>query len=678
MKTTLQPDAIVGVLLKGQPLIGRLLSLKGSKAVVSFGGQRRDQDLPLRDLNPTGVPGDGPDRLALPTPEAVQAVTIGVRTAAEAWWLLVSEAGDGGIVPCLSLAELTDLLLGFRGLADLAAVWTWLHSDQVWFRFRRDHTVQPRAVDDIRRQRQQSHRQRLLAADNRRQLDLVLEPLPLTHERRLTLNPAWIERLDRLVALADADAAEFSDGETSELLKQFGIPPERRALRQWLITRQLLNPHEPSALRGSVWSAHFSDALEQEASRLIERSQQPCIGDDQRLDFTDQIVYTLDDAATREIDDGLALVRDEAGLWIWVHIADPCRLIAPGSPLDREAQRRATSLYLADGVLPMLPLTLASDVLSLRAGQRCPALSVGIRLGPEGEVADSRCHRSWVRPKYRLTYEDGDELIELAPPGDEDLAELASLLKQRLRWRLSRGAIGFDRPEGRFRSSVDGPEVQVIEPSAARLMVSEAMLLMGAVVAEIGRREQLVLPFRSQPPSELPTQQELNAVPEGPARDAAIKRCLNRGVQGTRPMPHFSLGLDAYVQATSPIRRYADLLAHRQLIHWMEGSPALDEPEISAQLDSLEAPLRQSVQISREDQRHWQQVWLQQHRERTWTVQFLRWLRPQDQLALVHVPDLAVDVVGQAQGVEPRPGDLLQMQVEHVDPDQGELQLRFR
>mgnify|MGYP001179789534 CR=1 FL=1 len=162
MKTTLQPDAIVGVLLKGQPLIGRLLSLKGSKAVVSFGGQRRDQDLPLRDLSPTGASGNGPDRRVLPTPEAVQAISIAARTGAEAWWLLMSDAGDGSEAPCLCLAELTDLLLGFRGLADLAAVWAWLHSDQVWFRIRRDHTVQPRGVDDIRRQRQQSHRERLL------------------------------------------------------------------------------------------------------------------------------------------------------------------------------------------------------------------------------------------------------------------------------------------------------------------------------------------------------------------------------------------------------------------------------------------------------------------------------------------------------------------------------------
>ena len=84
----------------------------------------------------------------------------------------------------------------------------------------------------------------------------------------------------------------------------------------------------------------------------------------------------LDDAGTREIDDGLSLEPGDQ-LWIWIHIADPARLIEADSPLDLEARRRATSLYLADGVLPMLPLEFAADVLSLRAGQRCAALSVG-------------------------------------------------------------------------------------------------------------------------------------------------------------------------------------------------------------------------------------------------------------------------------------------------------------
>ena len=94
-------------------------------------------------------------------------------------------------------------------------------------------------------------------------------------------------------------------------------------------------------------------------------------------------------------------------------------------------------------------------------------------------------------------------------------------------------------------------------------------------------------------------------------------------------------------------------------------------------IDDLDDPLRQSVQISREDQRHWQQVWLARHREQRWTVIFLRWLRPQDRLALVHVPDLAMDLVGTAQGRDPDPGAHLEMRVTHVDPDRAELQLQF-
>ena len=121
------------------------------------------------------------------------------------------------------------------------------------------------------------------------------------------------------------------------------------ALRQWLIKRALLDPHQPAGLRGSVWSAGFSDDLCAEADRLIEHSLELCDGDGQRLDLTGHSVYTVDDADTREIDDGLSLEDANDGVWIWIHIADPARLIAPGSPLDVEARRRATSLYLADG-----------------------------------------------------------------------------------------------------------------------------------------------------------------------------------------------------------------------------------------------------------------------------------------------------------------------------------------
>ena len=672
VKASVKANDIVAVVLKGVPLIGRLLSLKGSKAVISFGGQRRDQDLPVRELVAVGHVSDQP----LPTPDEVSELMPDRKTAAEAWWILAADAE--AMQQNQSLLELTDLLRANVDTPDIAATWAWLHGEQSWFRWRRDQSIAVVPLDEIQRKRKLQKQQRLAEDHNQQQIAVLAPSSPLTPEQLETLDPEWRKRLERLVDRARDDASNLKDDpDVAHWAQVFSLSPDQGSLRQWCIQRGLLDPHQPRALHGSVWSGTFAIELEQEAQRLISSAAQPHPGDDDRLDLCHLATYTLDDAGTREIDDGVSLEVQNGEVWIWVHIADPARLISSGSPLDQEARRRATSLYLADGVLPMLPLDLAAGPLSLRAGQRTAAISVSVRLDSAGAIADRRIARSWVQPRYGLTYADGDELIELAPPGDETLADLSELMQLRSRWRRQQGALMFDRMEGRFRRCDGELSLQLVEPSPARLMVSEAMLLMGAVVAEFGCQHELALPFRSQPPAELPSQAELDQLPEGAARDAAIKRCLSRGVQGTQPMAHFSLGLSAYVQATSPIRRYADLVSHRQIIAQLENTTPLSEPEMGELIDDLDDPLRQSIQISREDQRHWQQVWFSQHRDQRWDAEFLRFLRPQDGLALVHLADLAMDVVGRVDQGNPNPGDRMTMTVKLADPDRGELQLQL-
>ena len=672
VKASVKANDIVAVVLKGVPLIGRLLSLKGSKAVISFGGQRRDQDLPVRELVAVGHVSDQP----LPTPDEVSELMPDRKTAAEAWWILAGDAE--AMQQNQSLLELTDLLRAHVDTSDIAATWAWLHGEQAWFRWRRDQSIAVVPLDEIQRKRKLQKQQRLAEDHHQQQIAVLAPSSPLTPERLETLDPEWRKRLERLVDRARDDASNLNDDpDVAHWAQVFSLSPDQGSLRQWCIQRGLLDPHQPRALHGSVWSGTFAIELEQEAQRLISSAAQPHPGDDDRLDLCHLATYTLDDAGTREIDDGVSLEVQNGEVWIWVHIADPARLISSGSPLDQEARRRATSLYLADGVLPMLPLELAAGPLSLRAGQRTAAISVSVRLDSAGAIADRRIARSWVQPRYGLTYADGDELIELAPPGDETLADLSELMQLRSRWRRQQGALTFDRMEGRFRRREGELSLQLVEPSPARLMVSEAMLLMGAVVAEFGCQHELALPFRSQPPAELPSQAELDQLPEGAARDAAIKRCLSRGVQGTQPMAHFSLGLSAYVQATSPIRRYADLVSHRQIIAQLENTTPLSEPEMGELIDDLDDPLRQSIQISREDQRHWQQVWFSQHRDQRWDAEFLRFLRPQDGLALVHLADLAMDVVGRVDQGNPNPGDRMTMTVKLADPDRGELQLQL-
>ena len=675
MNNSIQPGDTVAVVLKGSPLIGRLLSIKGSKAVLSFGGQRRDQGMPLRDLIAID-PEHLFDTTVLPAPEQVQDSAPSARAVVEAWQLLETDQPGGSAR--LSLWELGELVLTPFNLAGLAALWAWLHGTQQLFRWRRDRLIQPLPREERASLRRQRRAERREQQQQQRQLELLRAERGLTDAERLELGQVWDERFSHWIQLLkDNPAAVGTDLDLQTWSQPLSIGSDAADLRQWLIVRGLLDPNEPIALRGSVWSRSFPPDLEAEAKRLIALANEELPGDEQRIDLTHLATYSLDDAGTREIDDALSLERCDGFDWIWIHIADPSRLIGIDSPLDQEARRRATSLYLAEGVMPMLPLELAAGPLSLRAGQRCAALSVAVRLDDDGAMAERRIVRSWIRPRYGLTYADGDELIELAPPGDEALSDLSQLMQQRMRWRRSKGAVMFDRPEGRFRRSDGALTLQLIDPSPSRLMVSEAMLLMGAVVASYGQEHNLPLPYRSQPAAELPSSDELDRIPEGPARDAAIKRCLSRGVQGTRPMPHFSLGLEAYVQATSPIRRYADLVAHRQIIAQLSAVAPMGEERLGEVIDDLDDKLRQSIQISREDQRHWQQVWFAERQSTVWSAEFLRWLRPQDRLALVHVSDLAMDLVGFVSAADPQPGDALELRVGCADPVRGELQLQL-
>ena len=668
------------MLHKGQPLIGRVKAVKGTRAVVALAPPRQDLDLPNREITSLqGLP-ESLTRAPLPDRDTTTSVVPTARDSAAAWWLLMSDepdCTDSDRLPRLSVAELAELLFADVGLIELGSVWRWLHGPQPWFRLRRDRDLQTRSRDEIRRQRQARHRDRQQARIEQQGLERLLCASPLSEQERSALSKRWSERLDQLLDFAcDNTMSVASVPGLEDTLRLLKIASERSDIRSWLYTRQLLDPDRPLGLRGSAWSGGFSQDQIEAAEQLIAKAEEPCPGDEHRADLTALTTYTVDDITTREIDDAVSLEPGADGDWIWIHIADPARLIAPGSPLDQEARRRATSLYLADGCQPMLPLPLAADVLSLRSGKRCAALSVGVLLNPDGSIAQHRLTRSWVQPRYRLNYEDADELIELAPPGDDGLARMATLLQQRSHWRHGQGAVSFDRPEGRFRCHDGQLELQVIDSSASRRMVSEAMLLMGAVVASIGKADQVALPFRSQARAELPAKTELERIPDGPARDAAVQRCLSRGVLGTTPLPHFSLGLEAYVQATSPIRRYSDLLVHRQLIASLEDQTPLTNDQLADVINELEQPMRQAVQISREDQRHWQRVWFATHVGQRWGLQFLRWLRQQDHLALLHVNDLAMGIVGRLEVEDPVPGQSMTLEI--IVPEDSESAMLIR
>ena len=660
---SLQPGDLVGLIGAKGPELAVLESLHGSKASLRVGWEGRPLQLPQRQLDRiTSARGQDPpaSRLGQVPWCFAEADLLAQRPTARdlgAAWLLLGEES-------CELEEFVALIANADTAPARAACWLMLQQPaQQFFRWR-NCQVQPRSLRDLRQLRRERRLARL--ADQRREhwFSLLRARQPFDPEG---LAPLQREQLDLLLAVADGDGDAAISLELRRGLQQAQCGPEAGSIRHLLVDLGLRQPHALPSLRHSVWERGFSAELLAEADGLVARADEQWPGDGDRLDLTGLRTYSIDDVDTAEIDDAVSLETSPEGReLIWIHIADPGRLIAADSPLDREARQRGSSLYLADRVVPMVPIILAAGPFSLRQGQRCAAWSTAVELDPDGAVLAASIQRSWVRPTYRLTYGDGDELIELAPPQDGDLARLDGLLRRRRHWRERQGALLMEQAEGRIRCRGEVAALEVTEPSAARDLVAESMILNGAVVAEHGIRHGLALPYRSQPVSELPPAAELDALPPGPVRHAALRRCLSRGCVGVTASRHFSLGLAAYVQATSPIRRYSDLLVQRQLAAWCSSGEPLDGGGLAERLDGLEPVLRQGIQISREDQRHWQQVWFEQHRAERWEGLFLRWLRPQDQLGLVHLEALAMDLAARCPP-NSGPGDTLVVSVEQVD-----------
>lgn len=644
-----------------------ITAIQERRAEVMVGFEAKRQQLPLRDLEllmalPSAQPV--PDRLGRGAwafdATALEAARPKARLLAQTWLLLL-ECGEP-----MPLADLVGLAAADDGPVDRAAFWLALQGPQPWFRWRQG-LVQPRPLDDIRQLRRQ-RRQEVLSEERQQAWHAQLKA-------RQPMDPSLLaprerQEFDRLCAGALAPLDSPWPVPLRRALEAAGCSDRPTDLRRLLLDLGHWDPHRLSTLTGSCWSRDFGPELEALAAALVAAADTQHPSDACRLDLSAQTCVTIDDDDTREIDDALGLDRDAEGrARIWIHIADPDRLIDPGSPLDLEARRRAASLYLATGSVSMFPLSLAAGPMSLRQGVRSAAWSFAIVLDDDGCMAATTLQRSWITPTYRLSYEDAEDLIELAPPQEAYLAELHALLDRRRRWRLSQGALLLDQPEGRITAAGDQPQLEVVEPSKARLLVAEAMILAGAAVAEFGRQNALALPYRSQPAAELPPAQELDGLPPGPVRHAAIKRCLSRGHTGFQPAPHFSLGLPAYVQATSPIRRYSDLICHRQLAAVLDpaaAAPPLDAEDLGALLAEVDGAVREGIQISRDDQRHWQQVWFEHHRQHRWDGVFLRWLRPQDGLALVSIENLALELPMLCRE-RAEPGDPLQVRVVEVD-----------
>jgi exoribonuclease-2 len=325
----------------------------------------------------------------------------------------------------------------------------------------------------------------------------------------------------------------------------------------------------------------------------------PDLPDEPRRDLTHLIALAIDDEGSADPDDAISF---EDGR-LWIHIADAAALIIPDSAADVEARSRAANLYLPEGTIGMLP-DAATPVLGLGLNEVSPALSFGFTPGPDGEIDDVEIVTSWVRVT-RLTYEEVEGRLAERP--FKDLYQLALRYLDR---RQQEGAIEITLPEVRIRLDERGQvTIRPLPPLRSRILVREAMLMTGEAVGRFALRNQIPIPFTTQ---ESPLIEEVGEA-RTPSEMFALRRMMRPSQQLSTPGPHNGLGMPLYVQATSPLRRYLDLVVHQQLRAFLMDKPLLDDQEVMARVGEARAVSGSVRWAERQSNQHWTLVYLQQN-----------------------------------------------------------------
>ncbi|MBW2108960.1 MAG: RNB domain-containing ribonuclease, partial [Deltaproteobacteria bacterium] len=409
---------------------------------------------------------------------------------------------------------------------------------------------------------------------------------------------------------------ESPDHKTAkEVLSRAGMDPGE-GLFEFLVRLGVWDEDENLNLHRFGITASFPRAVTEAASSLLKQEMH-IAPDHGRKDLTGLDVFTIDGQGTLDFDDALSVDETERGVRLWIHITDVGHMLTRGGLLDEEAFSRASSIYMPDTRISMLPPELAENLCSLKKGQTRPAISIMAELDRQATVTDYSIIPSLIRVSRQLTYYEANQRLK----DDPRLAlvyELARMLRKR---RLDNDALQLNLPEMNIWIDEEGEisVAQVNRESPSRLMVSESMILANWLAARFFRQHGRPAVFRSQlPPRERLIDQGTGSL----FQHWMQRRFLSRVILTLEPEPHAGLGLDAYVTLTSPLRKYLDLVTQRQLRAVLGLEEPYSEQELNFIIQAVKEPLSYITV-------------LQQERTRYWILRYLEGLIGEPQEALV-------------------------------------------
>ncbi|MBU8909664.1 MAG: RNB domain-containing ribonuclease [Desulfobacterales bacterium] len=432
------------------------------------------------------------------------------------------------------------------------------------------------------------------------------------------------------------------------------------------VKAEIWDQNENTSLLAMQIPTDFSqEVLEQE--KKLAGTQTNFFDDPLRKDLINIPLITIDGQSTLDFDDAISLENTETGYTLGIHIIDVDAYIKSNDPIDIAARNRASSIYMPDDKLPMIPPNLSEDLCSLKENEIRPGISTIIKMDRFFKIMEYDIVPSIIKVHTQMSYTEANLLNGKNDP-ITTLYKIATLLREK---RLKAGAIQITLPEVNvwIEENQEIGYLKIDRENPARMLVSEMMIFANSLMAEFLAKNDMPAVFRSQTP---PKQRLFNGVETSLTLNFMQRKQLSRAMVGTDPEIHSGLGVKAYATATSPIRRYHDLLTQRQIKAIFGYHKAYSKAELENILQSISLTIANTGRV-------------QASRKRYWIIKYLESMRGSTYEALVldcyrdHYNVLIKEFMFEAKlppsGIKLKYGDIIQVTIQHADARRDQLSL---
>ncbi len=536
-------------------------------------------------------------------------------------------------------------------------------SNRIYFKFNQDQffpNTREQVEHIINQSEEAARKERIIESGGNWLRDIFTHddpPLPDSEEE-------WnFTEILKSLYLFEKDSPHYELGKA--MLDKAGIDAGEN-LFQMLVKLKVWNYDENTDIYRYDIPVSFSDKVIEYTSELAKKTSEvfetsEVSGNNRRRDLTDLPLMTIDGHGTLDFDDALSIEDTGEYYLLGVHIADVGHYVKKGEALDKEAFFRGSSIYMPDQKIPMLPTGLSDDICSLKAGEIRPAVSIMIKIERlSSDILDYEIFPSLIRIKDQLTYHEVNQITE----ENKELSILYNIAKMFREKRLSGGAVQINLPEVNIWIEENGDLVinRAENESPGRILVSETMIMANWMMAKFLVKNGLPSIYRSQAEPRSRLYKNENATLY---QNWMQRRLLSRFMLGHGPERHSGLGLDAYMTATSPIRKYSDLVAQRQIKAVFGMETPYTSNEIDKIIQMLDNPMRNVAKMQYLRKRYWLLKYLE--RKVGGKEEAIVLTKRKNNYAAL-IPEYMIECdLPMPGGCTLKPEDLIQIRIQHVN-----------